>query len=55
MKRLRHSLGRWLLRDDRPATVNFDFATIDPGGAEAIRKMLVRLKRERGGKDLGLS
>jgi hypothetical protein len=53
MKRIRHRLGRWLLRDaPRP---EIRLLVSDPGGTEAIHKMLLKLKRERGGGSLGLS
>lgn len=60
-RRLRHRLGRWLLRDAPPPKLNI--VGTDPGRHEmlikidgaALRAALLKRKRERGGGSLGLS
>jgi hypothetical protein len=52
MKRIRHRLGRWLLRDVPRPEVQI---VVDDAIAGDIEKALLRLRRRRGGGSLGLS
>jgi len=62
-RRLRHRLGRWLLRDSTQSVVPFRIIGRDPSADEMLRNIdgaaihaaLVKHKRERGGGSLGLS
>jgi hypothetical protein len=59
MKRIRHRLGHWLLRD--APDIHHVSAAVSGGTVQvymdgkALHDTLLRLKRERGGGSLGLS
>lgn len=54
MKRLRHRLGHWLLRDEPKPRVEVYLNASDTSAKE-IHRMLLRLKRDRGNGELWLS